>query len=84
MELTNSGKTAEALVEMMIMRALDGDGKKLFRPMDKTEIMREVDPNVILKIVTAMGADDEDFNQSSSDIEGTKTTSPKQERAVKN
>ena len=52
--------------------------------MDKTEIMREVDPNVILKIVTAMGADDEDFNQSSSDIEGTKTTSPKQEMAVKN
>jgi hypothetical protein len=84
MELTNSGKTAEALVEMMIMRSLDGDGKKLFRPMDKTEIMREVDPNVILKIVTAMGADDEDFNQSSSDTEGTKTTSPKQERAVKN
>lgn len=86
MELTNSGKTAEALVEMLIMRSLDGDGKKLFRPMDKIEIMREVDPNVILKIVTAMGADDDDFNQTSAEaeIKGTATTSPKQERAVKN
>jgi|TARA_R110000824_G_scaffold2146_2_gene10158 hypothetical protein len=54
-ELQQKGKSAEALVEMMIMRALDGEGKKMFKLVEKTEIMREVDPNVILKIVTAMG-----------------------------
>lgn len=59
-ELTNAGKTAEALVEMLILRAIDADGKKMFKPVEKTEIMREVDPNVILKIVTAMGAGDDD------------------------
>ena len=58
-ELTNQGKTAEALVEMLILRAIDSDGKKMFKPVEKTEIMREVDPNVILKIVTAMGEDDD-------------------------
>ena len=83
MELTNAGKTAEALVEMLIMRSLGEYGKKMFRPMDKTEIMREVDPNMILKIVTAMGADDDDFSNADP-VEGTKTTSPKQETAVKN
>ena len=58
-ELTNQGKTAEALVEMLILRALDEDGKKMFKAVEKNEIMREVDPNIILKIVTVMGADDD-------------------------
>ncbi len=57
-ELQQNGKSAEALVEMMIMRALDSDGRKMFKLAEKTEIMREVDPNVILKIVTAMGDSD--------------------------
>ena len=57
-ELQQKGKSAEALVEMMIMRALDADGKKMFKLVEKIEIMREVDPNVILKIVTAMGDSD--------------------------
>lgn len=58
-ELTNAGKTAEALVEMLILRAIDADGKKMFKPVEKTEIMREVDPNIILKVVNAMGEDDD-------------------------
>ena len=57
-ELQQKGKSAEALVEMMIMRALDSDGNRMFRLAEKTEIMREVDPNMILKVVTAMGDSD--------------------------
>lgn len=57
-ELQQSGKTAEALVEMLVMRALTEDGKKMFKPAEKTIIMNSVDPNVILKIVTAMGESD--------------------------
>jgi hypothetical protein len=80
MELTNQGKSAEALVEMLILRSLDSEGKKMFKLMDKQEIMREVDPNVILKIVSAMGADDDDdYNE----IEKT-SNNPKAEKAIKN
>ncbi len=57
-ELQQKGKSAEALVEMMIMRALDDKGQKMFKLVEKTELMRDVDPNIILKIVTAMGDSD--------------------------
>ena len=59
-ELTNAGKTAEALVEMLILRAIDADGKKMFKQVEKNEIMREVDPDIILKVVTAMNDVEED------------------------
>ena len=57
-ELQNAGKSADALVEMMLIRALDKDGKKMFSKMEKPILMNQVDPNVILKIVTAMGESD--------------------------
>ena len=53
-ELQAQGKTVEALVQSLIMRALDKNGKALFVPADKQELMREVDPNVVLRIVTEM------------------------------
>ena len=61
-ELQQSGKSAEALVEMMIMRAQDSEGKRMLLLAEKTEIMREVDPNVILKVVTAMGDSDTELD----------------------
>ena len=63
LELQQSGKTADALVEMMIMRALDADGKKMFKSAEKTIIMNNVDPNCILKIVTAMGESDNNVDE---------------------
>lgn len=57
-ELQQSGKTAEALVDMLIMRALNEDGKRMFKMGEKTVLMQAVDPNIILKIVTEMGASD--------------------------
>ena len=59
-ELTNAGKTAEALVEMLILRAIDAEGKKMFKQVEKNEIMREVDPDIILKVVTSMNDIEED------------------------
>jgi hypothetical protein len=58
LELQQSGKTADALIEMLVMRALNEDGKRMFKLAEKTIIMNSVDPNVILKIVTAMGQSD--------------------------
>ena len=51
-ELTSQGKTVEALVEALMMRALDADGKPLFARTDKPELMRAVDPNVIMRIMS--------------------------------
>ena len=66
-ELQANGKSAEALVEMMIMRAMDADGKRMFKLAEKTEIMREVDPNMILKVVTAMGDSDTEADDELDD-----------------
>lgn len=53
-ELTAAGKTVEALVEALIMRALDADGSAIFSKADKPELMRSVDPNVIMRIMAEM------------------------------
>lgn len=60
-ELTQANKTTEALVQTLIMRARDEDGKPLFTGADKQKLMRNVDPKVILRIVTEMGNDADDI-----------------------
>ncbi len=69
-ELQQKGQSAEALIEMLIMRALQQDGKKMFRPMEKAILMKDVDPNVILQIVTAMGESDKNFEAEHEDPVG--------------
>lgn len=59
-ELQNQGKTAEALVEMLIIRALDKNGQPLFHKADKPEIMREIDPSIILRIISEMNDPESD------------------------
>lgn len=53
-ELQTQGKTVDALVQALILRALDKEGKQIFTNGDKQELMREVDPNVILRVITEM------------------------------
>jgi hypothetical protein len=53
-ELTSQGKTVEALVESLIMRALDSDGQAIFSRADKPELMRGVDPSIIMRIMSEM------------------------------
>jgi hypothetical protein len=69
-ELQQKGQSAEALIEMLIMRALNKDGKKMFRPLEKPILMRDVDPNVILQIVTAMGESDKNYEVEHEDPVG--------------
>lgn len=54
LELSQQGKTVEALVEALILRARDVDGKRLFTPMDKVALLNEVDPKVIIRVVGEM------------------------------
>ena len=48
------GELVEALVETLLAKALDEDGKRVFKPADKPVLMNEVDPNIIIRIATVM------------------------------
>ena len=60
LELQQQGKTAEALVQMIINRALDSEGKRMFNDYERTQFMNTVTPEIILKMVNAMNGDDEE------------------------
>jgi len=53
-ELAQQGKTVEALVEALIMKARNIDGSKMFSLNDKMVLMNEVDPQVIIRVVGEM------------------------------
>lgn len=53
-ELTQQGKTVEALVESILVRARNEDGTKMFTTADKPTLMNEVDPGVIIRLAGAM------------------------------
>lgn len=56
-ELAQQGKTVEALVETLIIKARNEDGSKMFNIVDKPVFMQEVDPNVVIRVVAEMNAD---------------------------
>lgn len=51
-EYTQKGNMAEALVETLMQRALTAEGKKMFSFADRVVLMNEVDPEVIVRVVT--------------------------------
>lgn len=55
-ELQQQGKTVEALVESVISKALDPEGKPMFNRMDRLTLMNEVDPSVLLRIATVLNS----------------------------
>lgn len=61
-ELAQQGKTVEALVETLIVKARNQDGSKMFSPMDKVVFMNEVDPNVVIRVVGEMNLANMQFN----------------------
>jgi len=66
MELSQSGKTAEAMALTLIYRLIDEDGKPIFRKADRTELMKSVDPDVLARIVGEINSSD----PSEDDVEG--------------
>jgi len=54
LNLAQQGKTVEALVETLIVKARKDDGTKMFTIHDKTTIMNEVDPSVVIRICGEM------------------------------
>jgi hypothetical protein len=54
LELTQQGKSVEALVESLISRARNEDGTRIFNAADKVTFMNEVDPKILIRIVGEM------------------------------
>ena len=53
-EYTTKGDNTSAILETIIQRCLNADGSKMFSHADWDVLMREVDPNVLVQIVTIM------------------------------
>jgi len=54
LNLAQQGKTVEALVETLIVKARKEDGKKMFNTHDKATFMNEVDPSDVIRICGEM------------------------------
>jgi hypothetical protein len=64
LELHSKGETVEALVETLLEKSLDKDAKRIFSNADKIVMMREVDPEVIIRVVGAMQSAKEEAKNS--------------------
>jgi len=64
LNLASQGKQAEAIALTFILRSLDENGKGLFKRVNMTEIMNQVDPDVISRVVSAMGGDELDVDDA--------------------
>jgi len=67
LELTQQNKTVEALVEGLIIKARNEDGTKMFSMADKSTLLNEVDPKILIKVVSeinSIGADELDLENA--------------------
>jgi hypothetical protein len=59
-ELSQQGKTVEALVESLIIKSRNEDGTKMFNMPDKVTLLNEVDPSVIIRVVGEINETNDD------------------------
>jgi hypothetical protein len=62
-QLQQQGKTVEALVESIILKALDPDGKPMFTKFDKNTLMHEVDPQVLIRVATELNSATSEYEE---------------------
>jgi len=65
MDLQNKGFTIEAVVESIIVKARDKNGKRLFEDTDRIKLMNEADPMVVVKVGGAINNAKINFSQDS-------------------
>jgi len=63
MKATQEGNQGEAILQTLILRALDEDGKPLFRQADMPDLLRQVDPEVVNKIVIAINSNEDNLEE---------------------
>lgn len=66
LNLANAGKIAESFAMTLIYRLVDANGKPVFKKLDKLELTKQVDPDVLARIVNEINSGD----PSEDDIEG--------------
>jgi hypothetical protein len=58
-EAATKGNQLEALVEALIIKARNEDGSKMFLTADKMTFMNEADPDILIRVVAGMNAENE-------------------------
>jgi hypothetical protein len=53
-DLATKGNLVDALVETLIVKAKDANGKRLFTDADRVKLLNEADPSVIIKVAGAI------------------------------
>jgi hypothetical protein len=69
LELQTQGKTVEALVESIIVKGRDKNGKRLFHDADRIKLMNEADPMVIIKVASDINNAKIDLDQETASKE---------------
>ena len=64
MDLQNKGFTIEAVVESIIVKARDKNGKRLFQDADRIKLMNEADPMVVVRVGSAINNSRIKFDQA--------------------
>lgn len=62
MQLHQQGKVVEALVETIIVKSLNQDGSKMFKPAERVVLLNSVDPDVLVKVATALNSVDDNYD----------------------
>ena len=63
LQLSREGKTAEAMCLTLMQRVRDADGNPHFRKMQKTEMLRDLDPDVLSFILAHINKDEPDEDE---------------------
>jgi hypothetical protein len=58
----SEGKVVEALVEAIIQKALTPDGKPMFQSADRTMLLHNADPDVLVRIAGAINSATTEYN----------------------
>lgn len=64
-ELQQQGKTVEALIESIILKAKKENGENLFKEAERVRLMNEADPQVVIRVGSAINNAKVEFSQDS-------------------
>lgn len=63
LELSHSGKSADAMALTIIYRLVDEDGAALFSKADRLDLIKRTDPEVLSAIVEEINREDPDLEE---------------------
>lgn len=64
-------QSVEAALDIIILRVLDENQNPIFKPAQRAELIRSLDPQVILKIIKRMGEQDDLYSSEQDELGST-------------